>query len=358
MKITELSSDQVIDYCRASLGMGREIPRLDDILLVGLLRRAAGIHCPCSRTVLRVALIESLAYLQTDCGALADRLDNLIEDMIIAGDLLELSDVATDDPDVKGTWVFAAQPSFVVRRTGSIFLTGIASDQDRFLPEHLNRRVTHPHGTQSIVPAPGEDLIEQLITHGLHQLSEDVWLRSPKVQAPEQLIQRFKHQLLTQPPCGPVPGLQIIDQDIKVTYYRDRWAAPRGQTGTFVARRPQEFGAPLWCFAELIDGTLRRIVDLPPKTYRWRGCDAAWYLQMAIDYCAGQPQQYRRSNVSSGIRFDFFSPLPIWAQRRLMLLGHKRQSNKSLFAYEISVAEATEEEENLQDNLWLSQVEA
>ncbi|MED5500621.1 MAG: hypothetical protein VX950_07205 [Pseudomonadota bacterium] len=358
MTITELTPDEVLGHCRASLGMGIELSGLDDILLAGLLRRAAGIHCPCSRSVLRAALTESLAYLNPGRTGLADRLDNLIEVMIVAGDLLELSDVATDDPEVKGTWVFAAPPSFVVRRTGNIFLTGIAPDQDSFLPEHLARRVIRSHVTQFIVPEPGEDLIEQLIAHGLHQLSEAVWLRSPKVQAPEQLIQRFENQLASQPTCGPVSGLEILDRDTKVTYYRGRWNAPRDQTGTFVARRLQEFGAPLWSFAELVDGTLKRIIDLPPKHYRWRGCDAAWHLQMAIDRHGGQPQQYRRSATDAGVRFDFFSPLPLWAQRRLMVLGHERPRSSSLFAYEIPVAEAEKEEENLQENLWLAPTRA
>ena len=358
MTITELTPDEVLGCCRTSLGIGIEPTGLDDILLAGLLRRAAGIHCPCSRTALRAALTESLAYLQPDLGILADRLDNLIEAMIVAGDLLELSDVATDDPDAKGTWVFAAPPSFVVRRTGSIFLTGIAPDQDIFLPEHLALRVVRSHVTQFIAPEPGEDLIEQLIAHGLHQLSESVWLRSPKAQTPEQLIQRFENQLASQPTCGPVSGLEILDRDTKVTYYRGRWGAPRGQTGTFVARRPQEFGAPLWSFAELADGTLKRIVDLPPRHFRWRGCDAAWHLQMAIDGVAGHPQQYRRSATDAGVRFDFFSPLPLWAQRRLMVLGHERPRSRSLFAYEIPVAEAAEEEKNLQENLWLVPTDA
>ncbi|MCK9550640.1 hypothetical protein [Aquamicrobium sp.] len=358
--ITKLTPDEVLGHCRASLGIGTEPSGLDDILLAGLLRRAAGIHCPCSRSALRAALTESLAYLNPDRDGLADRLDNLIEVMIVAGDLLELSDVATDDPEVKGTWVFAAPPSFVVRRTGSIFLTGIAPDQDGFLPEHLARRVIRSHVTQFIAPEPGEgeDLTEQLIAHGLHQLSESVWLRSPKTQAPEQLIQRFQNQLASQPPCGPVSGLEILDRDTKVTYYRGRWSAPRGQTGTFVARRPQEFGAPIWSFAELVDGTLKRIVDLPPKHYCWRGCDAAWHLQLAIDRSAGQPQRYRRSSTDAGVRFDFFSPLPLWAQRRLMVLGHERPRSSSLFAYEIPVAEATEEEKNLQESLWLAPTDA
>lgn len=353
MTITELTPDEVLGYCRTSLGMGIEPSGLDDILLAGLLRRAAGTHCPCLRAVLRAALTESLLYLHPDSGALADRLDNLIEAMIVAGDLLELSDVATDDPDAKGTWVFAAPPSFVVRRTGSIFLTGIVPDHDSFLPEHLTQRVIRSHVTQFIAPEPGEYLIEQLIAHGLHQLPETIWLRSPKPQAPEQLIQRFQNQLAAQPTCGLVSDLEILDRDTKVTYYRGRWGAPRGQTGTFVARRPQEFGAPLWSFVELVDGTLKRFVDLPPRHYRWRGCDAAWHLQMAIDRCAGRPQQYRRSATDAGVRLDFFSPLPLWAQRRLMVFGDERPRSSGLLAYEIPLAEAAEEEKHLKENLWL-----
>lgn len=358
MTITELTPDEVLSYCRTLLGLGIEPSGLDDVLLASLLRRAAGIHCPCSKATLRAALTESLAYVQPDLGTLSDRLDNLIEVMIVVGDLLELSDVATDDPDVKGTWVFAAPPSFVVRGTGSVFLIGIAPDQDGFLPEHLARRVTRSHVTQYIAAEPGEDLVEQLIAHGLHQVSEAAWLRSPKAQPPEQLIQRFENQLSSQPTCGPVPGLEILDRDTKVTYYRGRWSAPRRQTGTFVARRPQEFGAPLWSFAELVDGTLKRIVDLPPKHFRWRGCDAAWHLQMAIDRIAGKPQQYRRSATDAGVRFDFFSPLPLWTQRRLMVFGLERPRSRSLFAYEIPVAEAAEEEKNLQENLWLMPTDA
>lgn len=79
---------------------------------------------------------------------------------------------------------------------------------------------------------------------------------------------------------------------------------------------------------------------------------------MAIDRIAGHPQQYRRSITDAGVRFEFFSPLPLWAQRRLMILGHERPHSRSLFAYEIPVAEAAEEEKNLQENLWLVPTDA
>lgn len=36
MMITELTADEVVGYCRFSLGIGAEPPQLDDILLAGL----------------------------------------------------------------------------------------------------------------------------------------------------------------------------------------------------------------------------------------------------------------------------------------------------------------------------------
>lgn len=356
--ITELEPQEVVAYCRSMLGIETSDERLDDVLLSALLRRAAGILCPCSRTALRAAVTESLSYLHPDSEELANRLELLVEEMIVTGDLLELSEVATDDPDVKGTWVFAAPPSFVSRRSGSVFLTGIAPDQDSFLPAALNARIICSRTTRFMAAEPGEDLVDQLRAQGLNQLPEAVWLRSPKAPSPEQLIGRFEKHLAAQPTCGPINGLEILDPATKVTYYRGRWSTPRDQTGTFVARRPQEFGAPLWSFVDLVNGTARRIIDLPLRNYRWRGCDAAWHLQLAIDHLNAQPQRYRRMESGDGVRFDFFSPLPLWAQRRLMILGSERPRESSLFAYVMPVTEAAEEERHLQQSLWLSPLQA
>jgi hypothetical protein len=93
---------------------------------------------------------------------------------------------------------------------------------------------------------------------------------------------------------GTVTDLQILDPMRPVTYYLGRWNVPKNQSGTFVARRPQEFGAPIWCFVALKDGVPARLLDLPLEKMRWRGCDSAWHLQMAIDYCRRNPQRYRR----------------------------------------------------------------
>ena len=356
--IKEISPHDVISYGRSVLGLTSVEEGIDDVFLGGMLRRAAGIYCPCSRTTLRVALVESLAYLDGEIEVLSDRLDLLIEELIVAGDLLELSDVTTGDIEARGTWVFAAPPAFIVRRSGIVFLTGIVPDQDNFLPEALSTRVIHTDITRSIVPDPDEDLTETLLSEGLNMLSETLWLKSPRSQPASQLRAKAMKKLEAQPRCGPVAGLEIIEPETKVTFYRGRWSTPKGQSGCFVARRPQEFGAPIWCFAELNEGLLVRIIDLPLGAYRWRGCDAAWHLQMAIDHELGHPQAYRlRDSVDGNSRLDFYSPLPLWAERRLMVLGRKCAGEKSLFSYELPMAEAAQEVEFLRENLWLTSLD-
>lgn len=352
--ITELTTKEIVRYCRTSMGIPKESDELDNATLSGLLRHCAGILCPCSRAALRSALIESLVFLGTNGESLVDQLDDLVDDLIVTGDLLELSEVAVDDSNVKGTWVFAAPQSFVVRPSGNIFLTGIVPDQNNCLPTALETRIVYSGCTRFLVPEEGEDLVGLLNKHGVNQLSDTTWLKSPKGKPPEELLSGYMQRLTTQQTCGTVNDLEILDTSSKVTYYRSRWTIPTTQSGNFVARRPQEFGAPIWCFVELVDGTLHRLLDLPLAGYHWRGCDAAWHLQLAIDKTNDHPQRYRRQNTDDGVRFYFFSPLPIWGQRRLMTLGRKVQREKSLFAYEIPIAEARGEDRWLQENFWLA----
>jgi hypothetical protein len=306
---------------------------------------------------LRASVVEALQYLAANEPPLADRIDAAIEGLIVGGDLLELNDVVTDDPTIKGTWVFAAPPSFVVRPSGGIFLFGIVPDQDTFLPQSLASRINYDGFTRAIAPQPGEDLAADLREEGLQQLSETSWLKSPRAESAANLLDRFERILAAQPPAGSVTNLEILDPAHPVTYYRGRWVIPKNQSGTFVARRPQEFAAPIWCFVALQAGTPVRLLDLPLEKTRWRGCDVAWHLQMAIDHCRHNSQRYRHRAEPDGIRFDFFSPLPLWAQRRLMIFGRAVPRANSLMSYMLPLAEAQTEERFLQERLWILRTE-
>lgn len=358
MVIARIAANEVLAGCRETLGLpaSQQAP-LDDLLLAGLLRRSAGIHCPCSRTTLRASLMESLQSLPVNGDPLRDHIDAIIEELIIGGDLLELNDVVTEDTAVRGTWVFAAPPSFVVRPSGEIFLFGIVPDQDVFLPFSLTSRITYDGFTRAITPQLGEDFAAELREQGLQQLSDSAWLKSPKAEAAANVLGRFERRLDRQPPAGAISDLEILDPSRSVMYYRGRWSVPNNHTGTFVARRPQEFGAPIWCFVALEDGLPVRLLDLPLTRTRWRGCDAAWHLQMAIDYCRDNQQRYRRRVESGGIRFDFFSPLPQWSQRRLMIFGRAVPRERSLISYRLPPKEAQTEERFLRERLWLLRTE-
>ena len=75
---------------------------------------------------------------------------------------------------------------------------------------------------------------------------------------------------------------------------------------------------------------------------------------MAIDDRLGRPQVYRRRDATGGTLLDFFSPLPLWATRRLAVLGHPVAPENCLFTYWLPSREAALEEDFLRERLWLT----
>ena len=355
MVIARVTADNVLTVSRQTLGLAESAnDPLDDVILACLVRRSAGMHCPCSRTTLRFSLLEALQYLAKDERLLSERVDESIESLIVGGDLLELNDVATDDPAVKGTWLFAAPPTFVVRPSGSIFLLGVVPDQETFLPPSLTSRISYEGCARVIASARDDSLHAELRERGLHELSNDAWLRTPRPGSADEMLKGVTTRLAAQPPSGAIGDLRILDSTLPVTYYRERWTNPNNQSGCFVARRPQEFGPSIWCFVTLEGGSVVRLLDLPYGKTRWRGCDVAWHLQMAIDRCSGNPQLYRGRSGGRHAHLDFFSPLPMWSQRRLMIIGSVVPPKNCLMSYRLPLAEAKTEERFLREQLWLA----
>ena len=103
--IEQVTSSEVVAGCHRTLGFsGQGAGAIDDILLAALLRRSAGIHCPCSRATLRASVLECTQGLAVDDDNRSQRIDDTIEALTIGGDLLELDDVVTEDDDVRQTW--------------------------------------------------------------------------------------------------------------------------------------------------------------------------------------------------------------------------------------------------------------
>ncbi len=327
---------------------------MDDTMLAAMLRRSAGIHCPCSLSTLTAAVTESLAYLTDASSELEERVNAAAEGLIVIGDLLELNQVTIDDPNAKGTWVFSAPPGFIVRPSGSIFLVGIVPDEASPLPVTLSSRVEYDSLARVLVPTQGENLPSVLHELGLREISASAWLKAPKTESAGQLRQNMVRRLTEQSPSGAIADISILLPDRPVDYYSRRWAAPGNHTGEFVARRPQAYGGALWGFAHLENGNVMRFLDFPLKGTRWRGCDVAWQLQMAIDQSRGTPQKYRRRPDAGGTYLDFFSPIPLWAQRRLCVVGRLAAPEHCLLSYWVPEREIAAEEEYVQKHLWLT----
>lgn len=354
MVITKVSADDVLKAGREALGLpALATSGVDDSMLAAALRRAAGSQCPCSPATLIAAVIESLAYLVEDDGTLAQRVAAAADGITVGGDLLELADVSISDPGAKSTWVVAAPPAFIVRPSGSIFITGIVLDEVSPLPAALSTRIAYERFARVLIPQPSEDLPSLLRDLGLVELSAQTWLKPPRQESANDLRDGMTQRLKDRSPSGAIPDIEILDPARDVDNYRHRWVKPSDQSGTFVARRPQAYGAPLWGFAALADGAVTTFLDFPLRGGRWRGCDAAWHLQMALDHCRGTPQRYRRRLTEEGICLDFFSPLPQWAERRLATVGHPAQRKHCLLSYWIPPRELSFEEAFLQDRLWL-----
>ncbi len=351
-----LSAEEVRARKTGELGLD---PRVFDLTapesLAAALRRAASYVCPCSAETLVRAVVQPLRELVRDLRETRRLVKETLEAMISHGDILEQPELEDGTPNTR-MLLYAAPPSFVARQSGLVVLLGVAADRPSLVPSGLDRQIHYRGHVRRLIPSsPAEDLRSELRQLGLLDLPADLWLKAPKRCTPSQAVAASHRALDSVPPSRDIPGLLILDPAEPVLYYRGRWAAPRAQTGCFVGRRQQAYGADLWCYVRLENGQPERVIDLPQRGNRWRGCDEAWHLQMAIDAHRGAPQRYRVTPSGDTVVLDFFSPIPSWARRRWDAMGEPVTSTGSLFAYRIPTAELEEERRFMREALWLEE---
>lgn len=325
--------------------------------LAGALRRAASYLCPCSAATLVRAVVRPLRGLVPDLDAAKELVEETLDAMIAHGDVLEQPEVQGDTSSAR-VLLYAAPASFVVRQSGLVVLLGVAADQLSPLPSELERRIEYLGHVRRLSPIAGEDLRSELRQLGLIELTFDTWLKGPARESAAQHVAAADRALDSVVPSRDIPGLQLLDPEKPVRYYRGRWVDPKGQTGRYVARRRQAYGADLWCYLELRGGQPERMIDLPQRGSRWRGCDEAWRLQMALDAQRGSPQRFRVTPSGDAAVLEFLSPVPAWARRRWDAIGEPVPSAGSLFAYRIPKAEIDEERRFARDTLWLEETSA
>lgn len=342
----------------AVVGSAREALRLpagvntDDAYWIATLRRLAGYQCPCSPRTLIASIIETHRNLVAIDDTFIEQIERMVDALVAAGDLLELSDVTTLDETVKATWLFAAPPTFIIHPSGAAFLVGLASHDPLPLPAELRERVNTRAATRTIEALAGEDLSLLLDGIGFRQLSLDTWLKMPKKEDAGSLIAGMDARLRTRSPISDTTDMRILDWTVETRRYRDRWRAPLRQTGCFIVRRPQAYGADLWAYGRFNLGQLEALIDLPLPGSRWRGCDSAWRIQLALDARAGRPQRYRVRSTDEFSDFDFCFPLPSWARRRLAVVGEELKPGNCLMSFRIPANQADAEPTFLRDYLY------
>ncbi len=357
--IVNVSPREVLDGLRNMLDLPSDsASQLDETLLGALVRYGAGILCPCSGSRLSASVTECLKHLGIPTPECRRLVDSAIEALIIRGELLELRGDENDEWECGTIRLILAPPRFVARPSGAILLLGAVPDHATFLPRSIAKDIRYDGYLRVLDPLSDRDLRKELKTHSVQELSNADWLATPKKLSFGALIHSIEARLDAQPVAGAFGSIQILDSDQPVNYYRGRWKAPRRETGVFVARRPQEYGSPLWCVARLETGSVRRFVDLPIEDLRVRACDEAWHLQMAYDHRRGVPQRYRLERNGDRVRFDFFSPLPKWAERRLLAIGRQIPPSRCLISYSLPDSEAETEERFIRDRLWLARFAA
>jgi len=359
----EIDASQVNAFTLQALGLD---PATADISCVeamaGCLRRAAGFLAPCSPRTLVDAVAQASRGLVEDEREFRDDVQDTLEALLAYGDFLELEEVDPERPG--GTHcrlVYLAPPRFVMRHTGVALLIGTVPEEVLPLPPTMAHRVRHASYVRSLAPEADEDLRQLLTELGLDEMSMERWSRAPRSEKPAQHVERCNNALDASPRSGDLPGLSLIDPALPVTYYRGRWVEATIQTGRFVARRKQRYGADRWCYVGLERGEPARSLDFPNDDPTKRGCDEAWRLQAAIDATSGTPQQFRvlRPRVSDDYVLQFFSPVPMWARRRWDAIGEPMDGGGGcLFAYRLPDAEIDEELSYITNELWLVDAES
>lgn len=320
-------------------------------------RRAAGFLCPCSAVTLVRSVVLPLKGLVEDLDSVQLTVEQMLEALIAHGDLLEHCDISSGESEHTAVLLYGAPPSFVMRQTGAVFLFGIVPDHALLLPDELQSRVEYVNHVRKLPADAAENLRIELKHLDFVEISYETWLKAPPYETPAEHIARLDQLLEDAPESGEIPGLRLLDPSKSVRYYRGRWVDPKLETGRFVARRRRAYGADLWCYVEMRNGRPERFIDLPLAGNRTRGCDEAWRLQMAIDAQRGDAQRFRlREGVGGNRLLDFFSPVPMWAQRRWNAIGEPMLNPGSLISYRFARDETAEEIHFAHDMLWLSEI--
>ena len=344
---------QVQTHVLQTLGLERMALAAPEVIATSV-RRAASFLCPTTPRGLVRAITEVLSGLPGIDTESAPECEMVLDALVANGDLLELP---VDRDGKTHRRLFLGPPAYV-RRANALLVLGVRPEGAPLVGEDLLERLVYDGHVRLIRSTDIEADAIALSEEGLVELRLEQWLKAPRHAAASEVVERYTQRLEAERHSGDIEGIRLIDPDANVAYYRGRWRTPRkADEGQFVARRPQAFGADLWCFVAISNGHVIRLIDLPVEHGVAPAADEAWRLQAALDVGAGHPQRMRvRPAAEQGLAIlDVFSPVPSWAQRSLEGVGSLvARSQGALFSFLMPAAEVNDQMHLLENLLWLS----
>lgn len=321
--------------------------------LCASLRRAASFLCPATPRQLVEVVLEAFAPLDESSWITRDRVTEQLDLLVSIGDLVELSKPGNRG----GRQLYLGPPSYVRKAPGQYLLLGVRPNGAPLVDETVGAEVQHERHMRSLA-LDAEVAPAQLRAAGLQEIRRAHWLKHPGADRAAAVVATMRRRLDGTAEPGQIDDLKIIDPQTSVRYYRGRWRLlSDSDSGDFVGRRPQAYGADLWCLVRIEHGVPRALLDLPVDDPATPGCDEAWRLQAAIDAVAGRPQLLRARSTAgaNGDRIlDLFGPVPGWAQRYLELVGTPvARARGALISYRVPFSVFGELSAFFTDMLWI-----
>lgn len=286
-----------------------------------------------------------------DQEELDDTIEETLQSLVSYGDFIESRDISSQ---TSARLLYRNPPSYVEISDAAVLLFGIHADGRCPTESELGRKISFDK-YRMVIRDVDATVRNRLLELGMIEVKSDTWLKLPQRESAASHENKYDQQLTVCGKPGAIEDILLLDSARSVRFYPGRWVRLKKQTGKFIARRPQPYGADLWCYVKVDNGVVTKLLDLPLTEHRWRPCDEAWHLQQAKDAVRGGPQVFRlrRGVNATECTLDFFSPVPMWARRRWDHLGMPTPSINCLFAYTFPSSQCESEAMFAEETMWM-----